>query len=274
MKSTILPLLPFLIGASLATAGDYDPKGPIVDKSPPPFEEKEIGVSLSFDAYSHFISYGADVWGDGSNAGNYGFNPSLEFSFPITDDLSLTLGTWWDVNDKGVSPIGGQLQEVDVWTGLAYDMGFVEVSTTYQQWIYGSQTEQILDFGFAFDLPLSPSVTVHNRLDAGASGGDTGTVVVVGAEHGFDLGPVSITLPVGVAFFATEGFHGVGGDTGFGYASGGINASVPMAFMDSALGGEWAFNAGVTYYHTDNSVTVNNPESDFIVTNFGVGVSF
>lgn len=274
MKKSILTLLPALVGASLATAGEYaDPKAPMVEV-PPVADAKAVSGTLSFDAYSHFISYGGDVWGDGSNAGDFAFNPLIEFSFPITDSLSASVGTWWDVNDKGISPIGGQIQEIDVWGGLAYDAGFVEVSATYQQWHYASDTEEILDIGFGFDLPLSPSITVHQRLDEGASGGDTGTVVLVGVEQGFDVGPVSLAIPVGVAFFATDDFHGPGADTGFGFATGGLTASLPLPFMDSVLGGEWAFNAGVTYYHTENSVTVNNPESDFIVTNFGLGMSF
>ncbi|MDF1754029.1 MAG: hypothetical protein P1U89_14700 [Verrucomicrobiales bacterium] len=273
MKNCFKLIASIAMGCSFTMAGEYC--APTEDKCPVECcPEKEVTGFLSLDAYSHFISYGNDVWGDGGRSGDYGFNPAFGLNFQITDKLSANIGTWWDMNDKGTSPIGGQLQEVDVWGGLAYSFGIVELSTTYQQWYYGGGTEEILDIGIGFDVFLSPSITVHNRLDVGASGGDEGTVIVVGGEYGFDVGCVSFGIPVGVGLFATDDFHGAGAETGFGYASVGLTASVPLKFMDCTLGGSWAFNAGATYYHTDNDVTINNPEEDFVVTNFGIGLDF
>jgi len=272
MKKHIISALPILVGASLATAGEYvDQKAPIIEEAP---EAKAVSGSLSLDGYSHFISYGTDVWGDGTDINEYAFNPAFELSFAITDELSAYIGTWWDVNDKGQSLIGGSLQEVDVWTGLALSKGIFSISATYQSWFYGGTTEEVLDIGLGLDVFLSPSLTVHQRLDPGASGGDEGTVIVLGAEYGFDIGAVSLAIPVGLGFFATDGYHGPGADDGFGYATVGLAASYPLAFLDTTLGGEWALNLGATYYYTDSDVTVNNPEENFVVTNFGLGLSF
>lgn len=259
-----------LAGMSAATAGE------MVEPTLPPAPEpaKKISGSLAFDAYSHFISYGADVWDDGDEFGNFAFNPSLELTFDLGGGLSASLGTWWDVNDKGGDSFGGHLEEIDVWAGLSYTKGIYTVSATYQQWYYGDSTEEILDLGLAIDTFLSPSLTIHQRIDAGASGGDEGTIAVLGLEHGFEAGPVSFSVPLNVAYFITDDFHGPGADSGFGYASLGLGASVPLEFMSDSLGGDWAFNAGLTYYVTNDDVVIGDPEDSFLVTNFGISCDF
>jgi hypothetical protein len=219
---------------------------------------------------THFISYGADTWGAGNNFDDALFNPSLGLAWDLGNDFSLTLGTWWDVNDNAISDIGSNVQEVDVWAGISYGGGPVEISLTYQQWYYAEETEQILDLAFGFDLPLNPSLTLHGRLSEGASGGDNGVVPVLGFElPGFSLGAAEFSFPVSVAF-ATDAFHG--GDAGFAFASAGAGVSIPLPIME--VMGEWALNAGVTYYYTDDMVIPNNPDESFFTGNIGIGLSF
>ncbi len=243
---------------------------------PAPADDVVSGV-LKLDFYSHFISYGADVWGDGSSMSDPTFNPMLELAFALPADFTFTLGTWWDVNSKNggnSSPIGGRIQEIDVWTGLSYTYDKFTVGVTYQAWMYGSTTEDILDVKFAYDTFLAPSLTFHNRLDPGASGGNNGTVAVLGLSHGFDLGPVTFSVPLNIAYFLDDDFHAGSTDDGFGFVSLGLGASLPLTPYIGESFGDWTLNGGLTYYFTDDEVIPNNPQDDFLTANLGVALSF
>ena len=194
------------------------------------------------------------------------------------------MGTWWDVTSKGAalgdgdsSLIGGDIQEVDVWAGLAYSIGDFTVKGTYQQWIYLDETEDILDFTLSYNTFLTPSITIHNRLDKGGAFGDEGTVVVGSLSYSFEAGPVTIAFPLNIAYFATEDFHNpdfVGGsDTGFGYGSLGATVTYPLAFISEAYG-KWSIHGGVTYYVTDDEIIPNNVQDDFLTANLGLTIAF
>jgi hypothetical protein len=271
--STLAATLAFIPG--MVAAGEFDVPA-LTDPLPVPVSDggsilgSAVSGSLSLDYNSHFISYGADVWGGGDDLSDAIFNPSLELTFQLTENVSFILGTWWDVNDNAVSDIGGSIQEVDIWAGLGFGLGPVDVTVLYQEWLYGGESERILDVILGIDAPLSPTLTLHNRLTEGASDGDTGLVAVLGLEHGFEFGPVEFAIPLNVAG-ATDGFHG--GDSGFAYASLGLNATLPLSVIDEKLGA-WNLHGGFTYYVTDEDVIPNNPDDNFLTASFGIGIDF
>jgi len=245
MKNT-LPLL--VLGAVGMTAS--------------PLTAGELTGSASIDYNSHFISYGFDVWGGGdSPSGTETLNPSVSLNYQINDKWSFNTGFWLDINDNtGTS----ETQETDTWIGLGYDAGFAAYSATLQSWQYASDTELILDLGVSFDTFLSPSITLHHRLDEGASGGFDGTFLVLGGEHSFDVNECfSVTVPIAVGF-ALDEFHTT--DDGYGFASIGLQGS--YALTDSA-----SFNFGVTYYDTDEDV-VGNADDSFLTYNAGLSYDF
>jgi hypothetical protein len=286
--------------SSVAYAGTAEETAPV---APAPVEDVISGV-LKLDFNTHFISYGADVWSDGSSMSDPTFNPMVELAVALPADLTLTLGTWWDVNSKIDSAIGGRIQEVDVWTGLSYSIDKLTISATYQAWMYGSDTENILDVKFAYDTFLSPSLTIHQRLNQGAAVGDEGTILLVGLSHSIEAGPVTVSFPVNIAYFATEGFHqnavaalpatpavppalGVPGNTampavpaiaeaddGLGYLSIGVAAALPLNPYIGDAYGDWTLNGGLTYYFTDDGVIPNNPQDSFLTANLGLALSF
>ncbi len=251
-----------------ANAGEMSTKEVIVEPEAA-VPGSAVSGTLSLDVNTHFISYGADVWGAGSEFRDALFNPSLELVWALPADTSFSLGTWWDVNGNAVSNIGKNIQEIDVWAGLSKSFGAVDATLLYQQWYYASDTEQIIDLILGFDAPFSPSITIHGRPDAGASGGDEGVVTVLGAGYDFEAGPVAFSIPVGVAF-ATDGFHG--GDAGFAYTSVGLQGSMPLGIPSEY--GEWALNAGITFYYTDDNVIPNNPDDAFLTGNIGISCAF
>jgi hypothetical protein len=249
-------------------------------------DEDLISGVLNLDFNSHFISYGNDVWQDGTNLSEPTFNPSLEIALKLPAEFTFTVGTWWDVNSKrggDSSAIGGRIQEIDVWAGLAYAIGDFSIKTTYQAWNYASDTEAVIDVAFAYDCFLSPSLTVHNRIDVGAAGsggfytpfspGDEGTVLVGAISYSVDAGPVTFSFPFNIAYFCSDDYHAVGADDGFGFGSISANASMPLAFIADSYG-DWSIHAGLTYYVTDQDVIPNNPKGDFLTANVGLTVAF
>ncbi len=273
-----LPIVAIALTAGTAIAGTETVTAPAPVA---PAEDDCISAVLTLAANSHFISYGKDVWADGSHLGDLGFNPSLEFSFKLPENFVLTAGTWWDVNTKAPqgfdAPLGAKIQEIDLWTGLAWTYDKFTIGGTYQGWIYGGSTEQIADLKLSYDCLLSPSLTWHNRLTEGASGGDTGSLLVLGLSHTFELGPVSLSTPVNFAYVLSEdynrsqAFGGSGND--YAYTSVGLQAAYPLEFMGDCYG-EWSLIAGATYYWTSGSVIPNNPTNKFLTYNFGLSAAF
>lgn len=229
-------------------------------------EASNVTGTFSVVVDTHFISYGADVWAAGSDWKEALIHPQLVLNFALSDSWTLTAGTWWDINDNAESSIGGDVQEIDVWLGASYKTGITTYSLTYQEWMYASDSERIVDGTIAFDTFLKPYVTIHGRVQ-GNGAQEEGIVGVIGGSYGFELGPVSFSIPGAVAF-ATDEFHG--GDAGFAYVSAGLSASVPLSFISDKL----SLTAAATYYHTDSGVIPGNPEDDFVTGSLGLALSF
>ena len=267
-----------LTASLLGTAGLFarEPHTTTTTTTPPPSESKFAG-SLNLDLNSHFVSYGLDVWGDGNDLEGGTFNPTLELTWALPANFTAILGTWWDVNGKIPSSIGGKLQEIDVWAGLGYKIGDLSITGLYQNWFYGSGNEQIVDIKFAYNCFLSPSLLIHNRVDPGASGGNNGTVLVAGISHSIEAGPVTFSFPLNIAYFLDDDFHPASTDSGLGYGSLGINATLPLTFLGDSRG-EWNLHGGFTYYVTDSDVVANSdagrPDNDFLTANIGIGCAF
>ncbi len=228
-----------------------------------------ISGSLSFDLNTHFISYGADVWGTGDDIDKIIANPSVSFNIALSESNYLILGAWADINDYAESSLGGDIQEIDLWVGYGTSIGGVSVELIYQEWIYGGEIERVVDLVLGFDAPFNPSLTIHGRVD-GNGGQEEGVVVVLGAGYDIPLeGPLSLSIPVSVAA-ATDDFHG--GDSGYAYSTIGLSASLPLGVPDKY--GAWNLHGAVTLYHTNDDVIPGNPDDTFITANIGIGLDF
>ncbi|MES2657493.1 MAG: hypothetical protein V4689_02685 [Verrucomicrobiota bacterium] len=245
--------------------------------APAPVTEDVVSGVLSLSVNSHFISYGNDVWKDGSSMSDPGFNPSLEYTIQLpADGFSLILGTWWDVNSKAAAPsIGGDIQEIDVWAGLGYTVDKFSITTTYQAWNYAQGTEQILDVKLGYACFLSPSLMFHNRIDEGNSGGADGTIVVLGLSHSIEAGPVTISFPVNFAAILGDNYYDAtaGSDSGYAYTSIAAQASYGLEFMGDTYG-KWSLVGGLTQYWTNGSVIPGNPTNQFLTYNVGLTANF
>ncbi len=238
--------------------------------------QAELSGSISLDYNSHFISYGADVWGAGDDLDDALFNPSLALSYAYTDAITLHGGVWLDVNDQPPGS-GFQVQETDVWLGMTYGFDWGSVDVTWQNWQYAGTSEEILDLTLSFDTVLSPSLTLHNRIGEGASGGEEGSVLVLSVGEDFDLGNgLSLGASLSAAAVLTDSYFNEydddgnlvsNGDSGYAYTALGLSLSYATSDVSSIY-------IGAKYYMTEADVYPGNADDDFLTLNAGTSFSF
>lgn len=265
----------FKIGATAAVA--------LVAASGSAFADSAVSGDFGYNVNSHFVSYGADVWGAGDSFFGKATTSSFygDLAVKATDSLSLTLNVWSDINDNVTSGIGGNLQEIDFNPGIAYTIGDgFSSSLTYGAWSYGGDVEQVLDFGLGYDdsamwgggFALNPHVTWHYRLD-GNGAQKIGSAVVVSVGPSFPLmDGFALTIPAGMAFFTTNSFQG-GTESGLAYGYFGGSLSAPLAFIPATYGA-WSANFDLIGYFTDKSMLPGNVKADFVTGSFNVKVGF
>lgn len=122
--------------------------------SMPALAADNISGDVGFNTNSHFVSYGADVWGAGD--GFYGprMTNSIygDLAIKITSDLSYALNVWTDLNSNVPSGIGGSIQEVDINNTISYNLGHgFSTSATYGAWSYAGDVEEVVDIALGFD---------------------------------------------------------------------------------------------------------------------------
>jgi len=263
--------LAILAGAGIARA----------DKSPYSFV-------YEVDATSHFISYGADVWGGGSEISPFSPHSTVFASGTVTaalaDNLSVYLNIWSDNNDNVASGLGGDIQEIDVNTGVTYTWDKLSFTLAHGFWNYAGEQEKVIDLTVAFgdgdmitqskSISLNPSVNIHYRYE-GNNGQESGVAAVFGIAPSYTLMPdtkypLTLSAPISVALFQ-DGFQG--GDSGYGFFSAGVGLSVPLAFIPEKYGA-WSTGVSVTYYNTPSETVPNNPEENFVTSMLTIKAAF
>lgn len=265
--------LSLLLGGAVSLPGQtYEMTGDEALAETPPVEEPAVGSaisgSLSLDVNTHFISYGADVWGAGSDA-DFLFNPSLSLNMALTDEFYAFTGIWFDINDLAESGIGDDIQEVDLWFGLGYASGGWSFEVTYQEWIYAGDAERILDVMIGYATVLNPTLVIHSRVD-GNGDQETGSVFVLGVSEGTSFDSLDVSLGANVAF-NTDDYYG--GDAGLTYISVGPEFAFPLSFISEAYGA-WNVHGGIYYYYTPDDTVPGNPDENFLTGNIGIGLDF
>jgi hypothetical protein len=230
--------------------------------------------------------------------------PYGELSIKLVDDagaltsLSLTPGIW---NSLQTGPTGSDsptASDPKVW--YEFD-GYVRLSavlweelTTYALYTaYVSPnnafgTVQELAFGIGYNdakllgpFALNPSFLVAFELDGQADAGtDKGIYAQIGIAPGYTFlpesrYPLTVTVPVSVGLSLKDYYEfGTGSDDTFGYFSGGVNVSIPLAFIPPDFG-KWLVKAGVTVlYLGDNLKTINDGDRVQLIGTVGVAFTY
>ncbi len=234
-------------------------------------ESDNLTGSLGLDYNSHFMSYGANVWG--SDTKDIGddilFNPSLGLNYALSDTTGVYGGIWGDINDLSDSPIADNIQEVDIWLGYYFGAGDFSFDLTFQQWYYANEVEGIFDINIGYDTKFAPTLTIHNRYE-GVGTQEESTMFVLGgtfyesAYKGFDY---SIGANIGGSI---DDYHQAG-EEGYAFSSVSLGFSSPLTIGEGL--GDWDFHGALTLYHTSTE-TVDNPENTYLTLNLGVGMAF
>ncbi|HEX8322866.1 MAG TPA: hypothetical protein VF595_03030 [Tepidisphaeraceae bacterium] len=261
-----------------------------------PLPDERVGNMLSYSAgadfTSHFISFGADVWGGGNEISPFS-SRSTAFVYgtvtaKFTDEISGYVNLWSDNNDNVDSAIGGPLQEVDFNVGLNYTFEKFTVGVAHAYWMFGGGAEKAFEATLAYNdmdlwentlkgFALNPSFLVHYRYDStGDLAGENAAVLQAGIKPSFtfdvvDDYPFSVSLPINAGYF-TDPYQG-GEGAGMGYINAGVTVSVPLAFIPKGYG-NWTAAISEVYFYTFDEDIPGNPEEDFFVTTLSIGVSF
>ena len=226
--------------------------------------------------------------------------PYGELSFKLVDQagaltaLSVTGGFW---NSLHTGPTGSDsvtASDPKIW--YEFD-GYVRLSavlwedlTTYALYtayvspnnLFG--TVQELAFGVAYNdakllgpFALNPSFLVAFELDGQAdAGADQGVYAQIGIAPGYTFFaesayPLAVSVPLAVGLSLSDYYEfGTGSDDTFGYFSGGVTASVPLAFVSPAFG-KWLVKGGVTVlYLGDNLKTINDGDEIQVIGTVGL----
>ena len=241
-------------------------------------EESPFSFNISLDYNSHFMSYGANVWGDETKdiGDEWLFEPSVSIDYAINDTSGLYVGAWFDINDvDGAGPgevgpdLGGDTKEMDLWIGYWFSVDKFTFDFTFQQWYHADETEGIFDVTVSYDMMFSPYIKAHSRYEVVGYDQQKGTMFEIGGTlyegeykglgYGFNVG----------AAFSVDDYH-VAGEDGYAYSFLGASASYVIYSNDSL---EVDLHGGLTYYDTEKDTT-GNAENSYLTANFGVGFSF
>ncbi len=149
-------------------------------------------------------------------------------------------------------------------------------------------TVQELAFGVGYNdakllgpFALNPSVLIAFELDGQAdAGADKGVYAQIGIAPGYTFlaesaYPISISVPLSVGLSLSDYYEfGTGSDDTFGYFSGGVTVSVPLAFIPPAFG-KWLVKAGVTVlYLGDNLKVLNDGDQVQVIGTAGLAFTY
>ena len=81
----------------------------------------------------------------------------------LNDHWSVFVNVWSDINDNADSGLGGDVQEIDLNTGVSYTIEKFSISLSHGFWNYASDQEKVVDLTVASMTPIcspraSPSI--------------------------------------------------------------------------------------------------------------------
>ncbi len=222
---------------------------------------EDFSGSISLDYNSHFMSYGLNVWGTEDIGDEVFFNPSIGINYALSETSGVYAGVWAEISDLDSDPpIGDNIQEVDIWAGYYFAAGDFSFDIALQQWIYASEVEGILDFTIGYDAKFSPTLTIHNRIEAVGTQNKGTMLVLAGSFYEGDVFSVSANIGGSLSEFHVDG------EDGYAFSSVTLGFGTPISESVD-------FHGGLSFYHTDEDTT-GNADSTYLTLNLGIGMSF
>lgn len=230
------------------------------------------------------------------------WEPSVGISFNLYESedgplkgASFAVGNWNSVHseDTGANGSGpASMYESDFYPSLSLSWaGGVTTALTY--YFYTSpngafRTVEEVDLAISFDdspylgaFALKPSATFafETKRTSFGSGSDNVAVLAIGPSTsatipGLDSYPITVTLPVSVGLSMDDYYDdGVHNDT-FGYATIGLNANIPLAFVPAKYG-SWSITNGFNvFFLSDALEAVNQSDEVYPVWTSSIAMAY
>jgi hypothetical protein len=230
--------------------------------------------------------------------------PYGEVSFKLVENagaltaLSLTGGIW---NSLQTGPTGSDsptASDPKIWyefdgyvrlsAVLWEDLTIYALYTAYTSPNNAFGTVQELALGVSYNdakllgpFALNPSLLVAFELDGQAdAGAQKGVYAQIGLAPGYTFFadspyPLAVSVPLAVGLSLSDYYEfGTGTDDTFGFFSGGVTVSVPLAFIPPAFG-KWLIKGGVTVlYLGDNLKAVNDGDQVQVIGTLGLAFAY
>jgi len=280
-----------LPGSLYAGTDTTAPSKAVVDTTTKTAITGDLGVNF----VSEYITRGAPQEIKGVIAQPYA---DLYFSLyegeGFVNKVSLNLGIWGSLHSAKTLAIPGSTSagwyEFDYTPGVAITFA-KNFTLTASYFEFDSPNDAFkasrnLNFNLAYNdadllgaFALHPHVTYLRELENKATNGPLGTegnYYEAGVAPALPAyGPVTISFPLTVGFGTNHFYYA---NHAFGYASGGVNASVALNFIPAKFG-TWALNASATYYRLPSQnawvYSPSNPiDKDRVVFSGGIGATF
>ena len=226
-----------------------------------------VGVDVSMDFNSKYI------WRVQKLNDDAVFQPGISVTFD-----KFTAGIWGNVDTTDYTGNSGEFTEYDysldyttsVADGIDLSLGVINY------YFPGIPSTTELYWGFSFDLPLSPSVTVYHDVDA-----INGTYVSCGVSHSVEkIAELSSDMPIGMEIGTSLGWGSTSYNTdywGTPATSSGLNdLTVGLSFPVTV--GKWTVSPSVNYVTlVDSDVRKSDAfdtSSDYFFTGISLSTSF
>jgi hypothetical protein len=230
--------------------------------------------------------------------------PYGEVSFKLVENagaltaLSLTGGIW---NSLQTGPTGSDsptASDPKIWyefdgyvrlsAVLWEDLTIYALYTAYTSPNNAFGTVQELALGVSYNdakllgpFALNPSLLVAFELDGQAdAGAQKGVYAQIGLAPGYTFFadspyPLAVSVPLAIGLSLSDYYEfGTGTDDTFGFFSGGVTVSVPLAFIPPAFG-KWLIKGGVTVlYLGDNLKAVNDGDQVQVIGTLGLAFAY
>lgn len=201
------------------------------------FAEESIEFGVSADFYSKYIWRGQNLNED------YAFQPGISVGYG-----GLTAAVWGSMDMTNISGNEGEFTEVDYSLDYSFDVPGIEglgfstgIINYHFPSVVGDTTE--VYWGFAADLPLSPSITVYHDIDE-----VDGTYISFGIGHSIDrIAELTPEIPIGLEIGVSLGW----GDSDYNNFYWGVDNSkmndltLSIAFPMEIAG--WTFAPSINY---------------------------
>lgn len=261
MRNAVVSILLVMCVAGISFAED-ETAGVVVED-----EAAGIGVDVSLDFFSKYVWRGQLLNDD------YAFQPGVSVNFD-----KFTFGVWGSVDMTDYSDNEWEFIEYDY--SLDYTTSIAEgidLSVGVIAYYFPSlgDTQEIYA-GLAFDVPLSPSVTIYNDVDE-----INGSYVSFAVGHTFEeiaklSEDVSVPMEIGASIgWGSKSYNkGYWGDV---YDNSGLNdLAVGVAFPIGL--GSWTFTPSINYVTLlDNDAKDSDAystSSDYFFTGLSFSTSF